>query len=311
MNELPQWVKDYNKELAKNKEFKKVGKDVGLYPLTGHITTDMAIAALDGEQLGQGNETDMLCVSYSETDVIGHKWGTRGDRTDEAYMELDKDLNRLFDALDARVGKGNYLVFLTADHGAPHNYQFMQDHKLKGGEWLVEELAADLEKHIASKLGNTKKVLLDILDNRLFFNHASIAAQGLDLQLVKDVAIEYLRQSPHTSFVVDYEKVATAPIPPVLRDKILMGYNFHRSGDIIVCVDPGYYESGSWQSAVGTAHGAWNPYDSHTPLLFYGWNVPHGSCSTEVHITDIAPTVCSLLRVQQPNACVGGALRFD
>lgn len=311
MNDLPQWVKDYNKELAKNKEFKKVGKDVGLYPLTGHITTDMAIAAVDGEQLGMDDETDMLCVSYSQTDVIGHKWGTRGERTDEAYMELDKDLTRLFNTLDAKVGKGNYLVFLTADHGAPHNHQFMKDHQLKGGEWDVEKLAADVEKHIASKLGNTKKVLLDILDNRLFLNHAAIAAQGLDLQRVKDVAIEYLRQSPHVSFVVDYEKAATAPVPPVLRDKILMGYNYRRSGDIIVCVEPGYYESGSWQSPVGTAHGAWLPSDSHIPLLFYGWNVPHGACSTEVHITDIAPTVCSLIRVQQPNACVGSALRFD
>ena len=104
MKELPGWAKDYNKQLAENEEFKKVGRDVGLYPLTGRITTDMAIAALDGEHLGQGDETDMLCVSYSETDVIGHKWSTRGEHTDEAYLELDKDLNRLFAALDAKVG---------------------------------------------------------------------------------------------------------------------------------------------------------------------------------------------------------------
>ena len=99
--DISQWVKDFNAKLAKNAEFKKVGRDVGLYPLTGHITTDMAIEAVKGEQLGQGEETDMLCVSYSETDVIGHKWGTRGAHTDEAYLELDKDLERLFNALDA------------------------------------------------------------------------------------------------------------------------------------------------------------------------------------------------------------------
>ncbi len=87
MQELPQWAKDYNKVLVKNEEFKKVGEDVGLYPLTGHITVDMAIAALDGEQLGQGSVTDMLCVSFSQTDVIGHRWATRGEHTDEAYLE--------------------------------------------------------------------------------------------------------------------------------------------------------------------------------------------------------------------------------
>lgn len=85
--ELPQWVKDYNNDLAKNKVFKEMGKDIGLSPETGHITVGMAIAALEGEQLGQGSETDMLCVSFSQTDVIGHKWSTRGEHTDEAYME--------------------------------------------------------------------------------------------------------------------------------------------------------------------------------------------------------------------------------
>ena len=115
MKELPQWVKDFNKVLKENKVFKELGKDIGLSPEAGHITVDMAIAALKGERLGQGDETDMLCVSFSETDVIGHKWSTRGEHTDEAYMELDKDMEKLFEVLDEQVGKGQYIVFLTAD----------------------------------------------------------------------------------------------------------------------------------------------------------------------------------------------------
>lgn len=311
MQELPQWVKDYNKKLVKNEVFKKMGKDIGLSPETGHITTDMAIAALDGEKLGQGDETDMLCVSYSQTDVIGHKWSTRGEHTDEAYLELDKDLSRLFAALDEKVGKGNYIAFLTADHGAAHNNHFMAEHGMNGGEWLSEQLKADLEKYVAQKLGNTKNVVMGILDYRFFLDHEGIAAQGLDLQRVKDVAIEFLRKSPNISFVVDYEKAGHAPVPAVIRERILMGYNFHRSGDIIVCVEPGYYEVGPWSSPVGTTHGEWNPYDSHIPLLFYGWKVPHGATAQEVHITDIAATVCALIRIQQPNACVGVALKFN
>ncbi len=310
MKELPQWAKDYNKQLAKNKEFKEVGNDVGLYPLTGHITTDMAIAALEGEQLGMGDETDMLCVSYSQTDVIGHKWGTRGEHTDEAYLELDKDLSRLFAALDARVGRGNYLAFLTADHGAAHNNQFMQDHGMHAGKWLSADVKSGLETYVSQKLGSTRNVLLGIADYRFYFDHAGIAAQGLDLQRVKEVAIEYLRSCPNIYFVVDFEKAAYAPVPAFLRERMLRGYNFHRSGDIIVVCEPGYYEFGSWSSPVGTTHGEWNPYDAHIPLLFYGWKVPHGANPAEVHITDIAPTVCSLLHIQQPNACIGSALYF-
>ncbi|MBR1687620.1 MAG: alkaline phosphatase family protein [Prevotella sp.] len=311
MTELPQWAQEFNKRLKKNKELKTIGSRVGFSPLAGHITADMAIAAIDGEQLGQGDETDMLCVSFSQTDVIGHEWGTRGDHTDEAYAELDKDLARLFSALDAKVGKGNYIAFLTADHGAAHNNQFMVDHKLHGGKWLSQQLQEALEAHIAQKLGNAKPVVQAILDYRFFLDHAAISAQGLDLQRVKDVAIEFLRAQPNIAFVVDYEKAGSAPIPNYLRERILNGYNYRRSGDIVVAVEPGYYEVGSWSSPVGTTHGEWNPYDAHIPLLFYGWNVPVGASPTEVHITDIAPTICQLLHIQQPNACIGQPLLFE
>jgi arylsulfatase A-like enzyme len=310
MKELPNWAKDYNKQLVKNEEFKQVGRDVGLYPLTGHITTDMAIAALKGEELGEGDETDMLCVSYSQTDVIGHKWGTRGEHTDEAYLELDKDLARLFAALDEQVGRGNYLAFLTADHAAAHNYQFMQDHKLAAGKWSSGDVREELEKYVSQQLGNSKPVLLGVADYRYFLDHQGIAQQGLQLQRVKDVVMDFLRQCPNIHFVVDFEKAATAPVPAFLRERILCGYNFRRSGDIIVCLEPGFYEFGSWSSPVGTTHGEWNPYDAHIPLLFYGWKVPHGASSKEVHITDIAPTVCSLIHIQQPNACIGESLQF-
>ena len=310
MKELPKWAKDYNKQLVKNEDFKQVGRDVGLYPLTGHITTDMAIAALKGEELGEGDETDMLCVSYSQTDVIGHKWGTRGEHTDEAYLELDKDLARLFAALDEQVGRGNYLAFLTADHAAAHNYQFMRDHKLAAGKWSSGDVREELEKYVSQQLGNSKPVLLGVADYRYFLDHQGIAQQGLQLQRVKDVVMDFLRQCPNIHFVVDFEKAATAPVPAFLRELILCGYNFRRSGDIIVCLEPGFYEFGSWSSPVGTTHGEWNPYDAHIPLLFYGWKVPHGASSKEVHITDIAPTVCSLIHIQQPNACIGESLQF-
>lgn len=311
MKELPQWVKDYNKQLVKNEEFKKVGKDIGLYPLTGHVTTDMAIAALQGEQLGKGEETDMLCISYSQTDVIGHKWATRGEHTDEAYLELDKDLARLFQALDAQVGQGNYIVFLTADHGAAHNFQWMQDHRLAGGKWSSDDVKRELETYLMNKLHNKMPLVQGIYDYRFFLDHRMIAKEGLELQRVKDVAVEFLRQCPHISFVVDFEQAATAAVPEFLRERILRGYNFHRSGDIIVCVEPGYYEFGRSSSPTGTTHGEWNPYDAHIPLLFYGWKVPHGADASEVHITDIAPTVCSLLHIQQPNACIGDVLHFN
>ena len=308
MEELPTWVKAQNVLLSKNKEFKKAGSDIGLYPLCGTVTTDMAIAALKGEQLGLGESTDMLCISYSQTDVIGHEYGTRGERTDAAYLQLDKDLGRLLKALDEQVGKGNYLLFLTADHGAAHNFQYMLDHKLPAGKWQAPDMRNGVEAAIAKQFGNTKPVVVEEIDYRYFLDRQAISSQGLDYEQVKTAAIEYLRQVPHVCFVIDYERAAQQALPPVIRDRALMGYHYRRSGDILVVVEPGYYTYGSWSSPVGTTHGEWNPYDAHIPLLFYGWKVNHGATSREVHITDIAATVCQMLHIQQPNACIGEAI---
>ena len=308
MQELPQYAREVNKSIAKNKSVKAVADSIGFSPLCGTIITDMAIAALRGEQLGRGDATDMLCVSYSQTDVIGHEWSTRGPRTDEAYLTLDRDLGRLLKVLDEQVGQGNYLLFLTADHGAAHNFKYMEDHKMNGGQWHSTQLRQDVEAHVSRELGATAAVVSDILDYRFFLNHKSISDQGLSLAQVKDCIVSYLLTTKNVVFAADYEKLPQTSLPPMLRDRMLMGYHPRRSGDIIVVPEPGYYDFGKWSSPVGTTHGEWNPYDAHIPLLFYGWKVPQGATSREVHITDIAPTVCQLLHIQQPNACVGEAI---
>ena len=309
MTDLPDWVKDLNKRMANDKEIQKWGKDIGLSPICGTLTSDIAIAALKSEKLGKGEATDMLCVSYSQTDIMGHKWSTRGEHTDEAYLQLDKDLARLLNALDEQVGKGNYLVFLTADHGASHNFKFLQDHKINAGPWMNEEERKNIENTVSKAFHKELKPIINgILDYRGFLNHKSIEEQGLNLKEVKKVIVDYLIKSPNISFAADYDDVAQMTIHPDLRNKIIRGYHPRRSGDIYFVTDPAFYDYGSWSSPEGTTHGAWNPYDSHIPLLFMGWKIPHGATSREVHITDIAPTVCQLLHIQQPNACVGEAI---
>lgn len=312
MQELPQWAKDYNALMKKNKELQKVGGDISLHPLCGHLITDMAISALKGEQLGKGDDTDMLCISFSQTDAIGHKWSTRGEHTDEAYLELDKDVEKLLKAFDEQVGEGNYMVFLTADHGAAHNFKFMEDHKLNGGAWKWDDVfVKEVTKRVAARFNLSKSVIKDCLDYRLVLDKDAIREQGVDEQALRDAIVEELLNTPYVHFAIDFKKAATAPVPEFLRERVLKGYHHDRSGDIIFMLEPGWYGFNSkWSSPVGTTHGEWNPYDAHIPLLFYGWKVPHGSCPSEVHITDIAPTVCSLLHIQQPNASIGAVLAF-
>ena len=209
------------------------------------------------------------------------------------------------------MGKDNYLLFLTADHGAAHNWKFMEDHGLNGGPFRASSVVDDVEKVVKSAFGNGKNVISTINSYRIFLDHKSIADQNLDLQKVKDVIVEYLRTVPNVEFVIDYERAQQQSLPAIIRDRAMMGYHYRRSGDILVVCEPGYYEYFKSSSPVGTTHGEWNPYDAHIPMLFYGWHVPHGESSKEVHITDIAPTVCQMLHIQQPNACVGEARPFE
>ena len=311
MQQLPGWVKEVNRQLEKNEEFKKVGTKVGLYPLCGHLTTDMAIAALKGEQLGKRDVTDMLCVSYSQTDVIGHEWSTRGEHTDEAYLELDKDIERLLEALDEQVGEGQYLAFLTADHGAAHNWKFMQDHKFSAGPWSSDQMKERIYESLSHDIGDESGYISDILDYRIFMDWDSIQLRGLVLADLVHQVVNEVRKEENVIFAAAYEDLATEAMPPLLRDRALLGYYPGRSGDIIFFPKPAFYEFGQWSSPVGTTHGEWNPYDAHIPMIFFGWNVPHGASPRETHITDFAPTICAMLHIQQPNASIGEALVFE
>ncbi len=308
MNELPAYVKQMNTDLKNNKEVQKAGDRIGFTALCGTIITDMAIAAMRGEHLGQGEATDMLCVSYSQTDIIGHEWATRGQHTDEAYLTLDRDLARLISALDTQVGQGNYLLFLTADHGGAHNWRFMQEHKLPAGPWNSDEMKERAYDNISNDIGESSKFIADVLDYRVFLDWEKIRESGLITSQIEQHVLWELQKEPNIMFAAVFKDLANSTLPPVLRERALMGYYPGRSGDLIFIPKPGYYEYGAGSSPTGTTHGEWNPYDAHIPCLFYGWRVPHGATSREVHITDIAPTVCQLLHIQQPNACTGSPI---
>ena len=186
----------------------------------------------------------------------------------------------------------------------------MIDHKLAGGAWKGdEEHLVEAYKFFAKKYGLTKNIIKDCIDYRLVLDKDAIREQGLDEQTIRDAIVEELLKLPHVAFAFDFKKAATAPVPEMLKERALKGYHHDRSGDIIFMLEPGWYGFNSkWSSPIGTTHGEWNPYDAHIPLLFYGWKVKHGETSREVHITDIAPTVCQKLHIQQPNACVGEAI---
>ena len=300
MDKLPSWAVEFNK-----KHQQKPGSDIKSKPQGVTMTFDMAEAALKNERLGLGTETDMLAVSVSSTDIIGHMYSTRGPEIHDAYIQLDRDLDRFFNTLDAQVGRGNYLVFLTADHGGSHNPNFMRSHKLAAGGFAGWDLTKEINKELQQSFGTKANFILGENALRIYFDRKSIAEAGLELAKVKAKAKQLLEKKENITYVVDYDNVATQPIAQPIRERIINGYNRERGGDLLIITNPGWVNCPSSPDYKGTNHGLWNPDDSHIPLIFMGWGITPGATSHPTSMTDIAPSVCSMLHIQMPNACVG------
>lgn len=270
-------------------------------PYGNSMTLDLAKAAVESEQLGKNTVTDFLAISLSSTDYVGHQFGPNSVEIEDTYLRLDRDIASFFTYLDATVGKGNYTVFLTADHGAAHNPNFLLDHKIPAGTW-DDGLA---QKEMNALLNDKYKVdkLVISMDNyQVNFNNAAIKKAGLNEDAIKFDCIQYLQKQPDVQFAVDMQRVNAATIPEDLRTRIINGYSAEHSGAIQVVLKPGYF---SGHGTTGTTHGTWAPYDTHIPLVFMGWGINHGSLTRQTHMTDIAPTVASLLHIQAPDGNIG------
>ncbi len=274
-------------------------------PYGNSLTLELAKAALKGERLGQGTETDMLTVSLSSTDYVGHQFGTYAIETEDTYLRLDRDLADFFRTLDETVGKGNYLVFLTADHAAAHNYRLMQDHGIPADGWYAGTVKDSLNAFLGKQFPSAQPLVKDIINYQVFFDKASIRQAGIDFRAVKTCAVDFLEGYKLFAYVVDMENLSNATLPADVRERAINGYNRLRSGDIQLIMQPGYYSIDRPDKVGGTDHGVWNPYDAHIPLLFMGWHIEPGNTFKPVRMTDIAATVCALLRIQMPNGCIG------
>ena len=270
-------------------------------PYGNSMTLDLAKAAVEGEQLGKNTVTDFLAVSLSSTDYVGHQFGPNSVEAEDTYLRLDRDLASFFSYLDATVGKGNYSVFLTADHGAAHNATFLTDHNIPAGTWNDADAQKEMNKLLEDKY-KVKNLVISMDNYQVNLNNAAIQKEGLNEELLKLDCIQYLQKQPAIAFAVDMQKVQATTVPEELRYRIINGYNREHSGVIQIVLKSGWY---SGHGATGTTHGTWSPYDTHIPLVFMGWGIKHGSLTRQTHMTDIAPTVASLLRIQAPNGNIG------
>jgi predicted AlkP superfamily pyrophosphatase or phosphodiesterase len=270
-------------------------------PFGNDITLEFVKEAFEAYQLGRGPATDFLTINFASTDYVGHLYGINAIELEDTYIRLDKNLADLFQTLDTKLGKGQYLVFLTADHGAAHSIGFMQQHQLPADFWYEKPLADSLNKVLGEKFA-VSSLVRSISNYQVNFALDKIASAHLDYDAIKKAAVEFLQRQPGISFAVDVSAIGQAPIPATLKNMIINGYYFKRSGGVQIILNAGWFEA---YSRTGTTHGTWNPYDTHIPLLWYGWNIKPGKTNREVYMTDISATLAAMLHIQMPNGCIG------
>ncbi|MDD3080214.1 MAG: alkaline phosphatase family protein [Paludibacter sp.] len=241
-------------------------------PFGNSLTLQFAQAAVDGYKLGQKSSTDFLTINCASTDYAGHLFGPNAIEVEDVYLRLDRDLATFFAYLDKVVGKGKYLVFLTADHGAAHAEGFMEAHKMPTG-FFGMNLQQNIE-NVLNKQFNTTNLILGIDNYQVFFNKHRIDSLRLDFSAIKAETVKTLLTQPGIQYAADQDNLPDTAVPMVIREMMVNGYNRLRSGSVVFLPLPGWLPD---YSKKGTTHSVWNPYDTHIPLLFMGWNIPHGS----------------------------------
>lgn len=273
-------------------------------PFGNSLTTDFALAAIDGEALGQDEITDFLTISYSSTDYVGHNFGVNSKEVHDTYLRLDKDIARLLKGLDEKVGKGSYTVFLTADHAAVQVPAYLRSQKMEAGYVNPKTLNADIKAFVQQKY--QEEGLLSSHSNRqIFFNYKKLDSLDINRREMANALKDYLTTYPKIAQVYTREMIESGGFSGLIAGRIKNGFNPKRSGDVVYEFEPAYYAS---SSRTGTTHGSAYKYDTHIPLIFYGKGIHKGETTQASEIVDIAPTLSALLGIAFPNATTGKVL---
>lgn len=287
----------YDLKAFKGKDYGKIAST----PMGNSLTFAMAKEALTNEQLGADNVTDFLAISFSSPDYIGHSFGPNSMEAEDGFLRLDKELGNFFSLLDKQIGKGQYTVFLSADHGAAHVPEFMTENRLPAGRVYVGTIMNNLNKVLAEKY-KINKLIVSNNNYQIHLNHSAIDSAGLNQHEIADVIIKKLLLEPGIDRAFLLSELNSIPLPATIRTMLNNGYFPGRSGDIQFILTPGYIDA---YNSTGTTHGLWNPYDAHIPLLWYGWGIKQGKTNRETYMTDIAPTISALLHIQMPSGTIG------
>lgn len=320
--ELPQWVKDFNatKLAAKYIERKWDGFDkwdfhsqnatrpydkIPASPWGNELVELLAERAIVSEQLGQRAETDLLTVSFSSNDYVGHAVGPDAPEVRDMAMRVDQLLGKLFAVIASKVGIDKTLVVLSADHGVSPIPAAQKERKMPG-DYVKADVDEQVQTALNQKFGKGDWILRGAAENALYFNYVTLKDKKIDLAAATRVAADAIMAAPaiHASRVYTREQLTGGGRGDFITTAMLNGYHPGRSADLIIVYEP-YYLPGAGR---GTTHFSPYVYDNHVPVLFFGAGVKRGTYHRTVTVNDIAPTLAAAINVEIPSGAYGNVL---
>ncbi len=265
-------------------------------PYADTALTELAEKTVDALNLGKAAGTDFLAVSYSTVDYVGHAFGPRSREIQDILVRLDKDLGTLFAHLDAKVGRGNYVVALTADHGVVPVPEDMQRTGADAGLLHLPELQKRIEKALEA-FKYPKPAVASVSGSDIYFApsvYDKLQHDPAAMQAVLDAALE----QPGVAAVYRAEELRDRPATQSLMHRAFAyGYFPGRSGDLFILPKPYWLLDGTplgTPRAYGTGHGVPYNYDQHVPVLLMGFGIQPGQYFQPITPADIAPTFAAL-----------------
>ncbi|MBN2683364.1 MAG: alkaline phosphatase family protein [Bacteroidales bacterium] len=268
-------------------------------PSGNTYTLDFALATMVNEKLGNGESTDFISITFSAIDNIGHKFGPNSVEIQDAFLRLDQNMAHLLSFIDKQYGKENVLVFLTSNHGVSGIPNFLKEKKMHAGYFKYHYSVALLKSYLNALYGEGDWVSAYI-NQQVYLNRQLIESAKLSLEEVqKKVAL----------FLVQYSGVANTITASDLQsnnfkggsvfEKMQNSFHQERSGDVILNLEPGWIQD----KLEAADHGSGSVYDTHVPLLWYGWKIKRGSITRRVNIEQIAASLAEFLQISYPTSC--------
>jgi len=280
-------------------------KSIKKTPFGNSILKDLAIDIINEEKLGQGENTDIITISFSSTDYIGHQYGPHAAEIKDTYIRLDKDITEILSNLDKEIGTENVVLFITADHGVVSEPQELLERNIPAGYFDGSVMKTELSIYLNTNYGEGEWIK-NYSNNQLFLNQKLIAERNINLQEIERKCANFFLKYEWVKNTYTATQINENEYNNSFHSLIQRGYNQKRSGDVIVSLQTGWLSS-YWEKG-GTTHGSSYSYDTHVPLIFWGGTIPQGQTDRKVNIRDIAPTISTILGTAYPNGCTGNPL---